>query len=65
MAMRLLICSNVPAGFHVIKLIKNLCDLYQGGHSFYEKLKSELEKQGDVKSAADPCTYYKKGIIVL
>ena len=39
----------------------------QGGHNVYEKLRSELtsEKRGFLQSEADPCVFYKKGVIAL
>ena len=52
-------CS--PAGFqilgpiaHVIKLIKNLHGLKQGGYDFYEKLKYELLRRDFIMSEVDP-----------
>ena len=65
-------CLHLLAGFHIknkdrciIKLIKNLCGLREGGCNFYEKLKSELEKRGHIQSAADQCAFYKNVMIVL
>ena len=63
---------HLPAGFqipgptsYVIKLIKNLYGLKQGGYNFYEKLKYELLRRDFIMSEVDPCIFYKKGIIVL
>ena len=50
---------------HVIKLIKNLCGLKQGGYNFCEKLKAELIKRGHAQSETDPCVFNNKNIIVL
>ena len=51
----------------MLKLLKNLHSLRQGGHNFHEKLKAELTsaKRGYMQSEADPCAFYKKGIIIL
>ena len=66
------IYTHLSAGFqipgpiaHVIKLIKNLQGLKQGGYNFYEKLKYELLRRDFIMSEVDPCIFYKKGIIVL
>lgn len=65
---------HLPAGFrakskekYVLKLLKNLYGLKQGGYNFHEKLKAELtsSKRGFIQSESDPCAFYKKGIIVL
>lgn len=65
------VCLYLLDSFHIknkdrciIKLIKKLYVLRQGGHNFYEKLKSELENRGCVQSAANPCTFHKKNAII-
>ena len=65
---------HLPQGFRpktrdkcVIKLLKNLHGLRQGGCNFYERLKTELTstKRGFIQSESDPCDFHRKGIIVL
>ena len=62
----------LQAGFYVknkdqcvIKSIKKLCGVRQGGCNFYDKHKSELENRGYVQEAADPFLFCKNGVIVL
>ena len=65
---------HLPQGFrtkirdkHVIKLLKNLHGLRQGGHDFFENLNAEIAstKRGFIKSEACSCDFYRRCIIVL
>ena len=50
---------------YVLKLIKNLYGLKQGGYNFHEKLKSELETHDFIQSITNLCAFLNKCIIVL
>ena len=50
---------------HINKLIENLYGLRQVGNNFDEKLKSELEKRGYIQAEADPCAFYRKGMLFM
>ena len=65
---------HLPQGFrpktkdkHVIKPLKNLHGLRQGGCNFYENLKVELTSttRGFIQPEVDSCAFYKKGITAL
>jgi hypothetical protein len=50
---------------YVLKLKKNLYGLKQASFNWFDKLKTGLMDRDFKPSTADPCLYYKKGMIVL
>ena len=63
---------HLSAGFYsktkdkyILKILKDLDDLYQGGYNFYKKLKLELTliKGEFAQSKADPYLFCQKGLL--